>query len=202
MFLSFEWAKRWLPAVFLLLSLFLPWWAFVWERMSSTVYMSLPWSATVGVFRETEYIWGEFLIRYNHIPYMLFVSSSIVVAGLCGLTDKSRVRTIGGLLGIVGVISYFVLVFPKSIGAFDPPLWEGNPYFGIAHSWRPSRFAVAVRETRIWFLSAGFYLALAGSLMLLSPLIRTLIERLRKRLQSSRLQPNTLSEENSEIQPR
>ncbi len=185
MLLSVEWAKRWLSAALLLLSLFLPWWAFVWERMGSTVYMSLPWSATVSVFRETEYIWGEFLIRYNQIPYMLFVSSSIVVAGLCGLTDKSRVRTIGGLLGIVGVISFFVLVFPESIGAFDPPLWEGNPYFGIAHSWRPARFAGRVHETWIWFLSVGFYLALAGSIMLLLPTIRTLIERLRKRPQTS-----------------
>lgn len=182
MFLSVKWAKRWLPAVFLLLSLFLPWWTFVSGHMGIHGYMSFPWSATVSVFQETESIWGQFLIPYNRIPYMLFVSSSIVLAGLCGLADKSRVRTIGGLLGIVGVISYFILVFPKSIGVFYNLPWKGNPYFGISYGSYIFRTGKTFYYTDIWFLSAGFYLALAGSLMLLLPLIRTLVERLRKRL--------------------
>jgi hypothetical protein len=50
-----------------------------------------------------------------------------------------------------------------------------NPYFGIADSDRK-------HATYIWFLSTGFYLAVAGSIMLLLPTIRPLVERLRKRL--------------------
>ena len=184
MFLSVEWAKRWLPAVFLLLSLFLPWWTFVSGYMELHGYMSFPWSAKGAFFQGITSIRVDFVIPYNQIPYMFFVSSSIVLAGLCGLIDKSRVRTIGGLLGIVGVISYFVLVFPKSIGAFYRPRWKGNPYFGTFYDSYDIRTGQTFYYTDIWFLSAGFYLALAGSLMLLSPLIRTLIERIKKRLSS------------------
>jgi hypothetical protein len=190
MFLSVEWAKRWLPAVFLLLSLSFPWWTYVMggERRIAgiSLRLSFPWVAKGGVFQGPESIYGDFVVSYNQIPYIFFVSSSIIMAGLCGLTDKSRVRTIGGLLGIVGIVSYFVLVFPESIKG--RPWWMdamGNPYFGIAHgSYRLDflRREETVYYTDIWFLSAGFYLALAGSLMLLSPLFRTLIERLRKRL--------------------
>ncbi|NIR86593.1 hypothetical protein GWO13_03075 [Candidatus Bathyarchaeota archaeon] len=165
-----------------MLSLFLPWWTFVSGHMGIHGYASFPWSATVSVFQETESIWGQYVIPYNQIPYIFFVSSSIVLAGLCGLTDKSRTRTIGGLLGIVGVISYFVLVFPKSIGAFYRPPWKANPYFGIFYGSYILRTGETFYYTDIWFLSVGFYLALAGSLMLLFPLFRTLIERLGKRL--------------------
>jgi len=182
MFLSVEWARRWLPAVFLLLSLFLPWWTFVSGHMGIHGYMFFPWSASVSVFQETESIWGQYVIPYNQIPYILFVCSSIVMAGLCGLTDKSRVHTIGGLLGIVGVISYFVLVFPKSISAFYRPPWNANPYFGIFYGSYVFRTRETFYYTGIWFLSVGFYLALAGSLMLLLPVIKTGVERLRKRI--------------------
>jgi hypothetical protein len=42
MLLSFEWAKRWLPAVFLLLSLFLPWWIMVRKWIGFELYLSFP----------------------------------------------------------------------------------------------------------------------------------------------------------------
>jgi len=175
MFLSVEWAKRWLPAVFLLLSLFLPWWIMVRKWIELELYLSFPWGPNVIISNESGWI-----SSVNEIPYFSFVSALLVMGGLCGLSSKRRSRILGGLLGITGAVSYFIFVFNKNFLSLVSYL--RNPYFGIAHRWYMGRFVGRVDETRIWFLSFGFYLALAGSLMLLSPLIRTLIERLRKRL--------------------
>ena len=195
MFLNVEWAKRWLPAVFLLLSLLLPWWTMVsihetefaswyqpeylphyYRRYSFS--LSFPWEPNVDMHARWG-IWGSgYSASYDaisyEIPYFCFVSALVVMAGLCGLSSKSRTRSLAGLLGIIGVISYLILVFPKSSS-------HDFPYFGIV---RVTRNLVRWDEvvTSIWFLSIGFYLAIVGSLMLLSPLIRTLVERLRKRL--------------------
>ena len=81
-------------------------------------------------------------------------------------------------MSILGVISFFPLVFHASGMASHLE----NPYFGIAESYTAY---FKLDRTRIWFLSVGFYLALAGSIMLLLPTIRKLLERLRKRLQTS-----------------
>jgi len=70
-------------------------------------------------------------------------------------------------LAILGAVSFFILVFHK-IYSFS---FLENPYFGIAEPHRNSY--METDSTIIWFLSVGFYLALAGSLMLLLPLIRT-----------------------------
>ena len=187
MFLSVEWAKRWLPAVFLLLSLFLPWWTFYWSRDYSGIWSdSRPWwrmsvSFLWGDDVRIDYtigkkvLWVSYDVLLDRVPYLFFTSALIMVAGLCGLTDKSKTRTLGGLLGIAGVVSYFVFVFRKTPFYFDSHPVQLNPHFGIYQS----RYSAVVD---IWFLSVGFYLALAGSLMLLLPLIRTLVERLRKRL--------------------
>ena len=91
-----------------------------------------------------------------------------MIGGLCGLSSKIRTRTLGGLLGIVGIISYFKFVYYETAHSVWLPFFEMHNFPGSA--------------SEIYFLSAGFYLAIAGSLMLLLPLIRTLIERLRKRL--------------------
>ena len=111
-----------------------------------------------------------------------------MLGGLAGLSGKNRTRKIGGFFGILGIFSYFLFVFPYSgiyMEIFNYALdirnkpWHLNPYFGISYmSHEPYLKA-------LWFLSPGFFLALAGSLMLLSPLIRTLIETLKKRLKSS-----------------
>jgi len=180
MFLSVEWAKRWLPAVFLLLSLFLPWWMYIIqpvgpvERFSTALPtsfdMSFPWSNHVWAFSDYSHAQLGCSIEVSQIPSLFLGSALIVIAGISGLTDKSRTRTAGGLLGIVGVISFLLFVLHKST-RYWPKEW--NPYFGI-DTWG--------NNLHIWFLSFGFYLALAGSLMLLLPLIRALIERLRKRL--------------------
>ena len=192
MFLSVEWAKRWLPAVLLLLSLFLPWWTMIYVfeipsripdvRPASgySLGLSFPWEEMV-VFDYAEGVrYGgengelrvDYVVSFRDIPYFCFVSALILVGGLCGLSDKSKIRTLGGLLGIAGVVSYLIFVFPKSISpwiSWNTKEMRNFPYFGSA----PQLW---------WFISAGFYLALAGSLMLLFPLIRTLVERLRKRL--------------------
>jgi hypothetical protein len=68
-------------------------------------------------------------------------------------------------------------------------LVDRNPYFGIVQDWE--WWFIWVPKTHVWFLSFGFYFALAGSLMLLLPLIRTLIGRIKKRLSS----PEQTSEE-------
>jgi hypothetical protein len=200
MFLSVEWAKRWLPAIFLLTSLFLPWWivSTVHEPTSrgrlphdSPIYtfdLSFPWNE-----RADAYFYYSTLDRYmsasidfsasfHRVPILCFVAGLIFMSGLCGLSGRSKIRTLGGLLGIASIISYFVLVFQASvrwivfIGPYFSEQISNFPYFGSASG----------SETHsTWFLSAGFYVALAGSLMLLLPLIRTLVERLRKRLHSS-----------------
>ena len=183
MFLSVEWAKRWLPAAFLLLSLFLPWWTFIRIENSYVAWLDLsfPWGDRVSFFHYPgRFILGDYDVRVYQIPYVCFVSALILVAGLCGLTDKSRTRTLGGLLGIAGVVSYFILVFHKHPMSMTRQVM-GQPYFGIAHGFYWRSMGGKIITTHIWFLSIGFYLAIVGSLMLLLPLIRTFIERLRKR---------------------
>jgi len=189
MFLSAEWAKRWLPSVLLLLSLFFPWWTMIqtnlwyfpgdslpnyWRQF--TLYLSFPWEPNVEISTSIKGLAVGYVVEFYKIPYFCSVSALVVITGLCGFSSKSRTRSLGGLLGIIGVVSYFILVFPKSFRYLSfTRLSEvmRSPFFGTAHH----EF-----ETNIWFLSVGFYLALAGSLMLLLPLIRILMERLRKQL--------------------
>jgi len=190
MFLSVEWAKRWLPAVFLLLSLFLPWWTMIgttffglreWGNACMLI-LSFPWMSNI-VFLSTHasiQIDGYLKFCYNQIPSFLFVSILVVAAGLCGL-GKNRTRTLGGFLGIIGIVTYFLLIFPLTLEILEVSSFVSRemPYFGTTINEGRS-----VTITKVWFLSPGFFLALAGSLMLLSPLIRTLIGRIRKRLSS------------------
>jgi len=197
MFLSVEWAKRWLPAVFLLLSLILPWWMWSvghwWVREGfhlpySESSLSFPWDENVSfyiIYSPNDHMsfWVDFNVQFYRLPVSCFVSALIFVSGLFGLFVRNKIRTLGGLFGIAGVISYFALILPESInrvaftGRFFRRQLLNFPYFGFAIH-EPD-------ECATWFLSIGFYLALAGSLMLLLPLIRTLIERLKKRLKSS-----------------
>jgi len=196
MFLSVEWAKRWLPAVFLLLSLVLPWWMWNvghwWVREGfhlpySESSLSFPWDEDVSffiVYSPTDHMsfWVDFNVQSYRLPVSCFVSVLIFVSGLFGLFVRNKIRTLGGLLGIAGVISYFALVLPESL------LSMVHVYYPFSGQMRDfPYFGSGLTETRAltWFLSAGFYLALAGSLMLLSPTIRKLIERLRERLKSS-----------------
>jgi len=186
MFLSVEWAKRWLPAIFLLLSLFLPWWTMYSAHKMSLVsipeipppepvgweidlHLSFPWMDYFSIsvnFNDYDFVYiHASSVRFYEIPFLCFVFTLISLSGLCGLSSKRKIRILGGLLGIAGIASYFVFVFPKN---FFPSF----PYFGLGQ-----RRGVMY----LWFLSIGFYLALAGSVMLLLPLIRTLIERLKKR---------------------
>jgi hypothetical protein len=136
-------------------------------------HMSFPWGDEIAFIvysSGVHEVYGDYIARFSLIPYMCLVSALIMVGGLCGLSSRIRTRTLGGLLGTVGVASYFVFVFHKG-------LWNSEfPIFEIASS---------DRYGSISFLSVGFFLALAGSLMLLLPLIRTLVERLKKRLKSS-----------------
>jgi len=160
-FLSIAWIKRRLPAMFLLLSLLLPWWTMinVWDSGHSLyLHLSFPWNPDVRFIVNRFGLNGSLGAKFYDIPSFFFVSALISVGGLCGFSYKRKIRSLGGLLAVLGVVSFFVLVFHKNF-----------PYFGVD-------------RTIIWFLSFGFYLALAGSLMLLLPLIRALIERLRKRL--------------------
>jgi hypothetical protein len=190
MFLTVEWAKRWLPAIFLLLSLFLPWWTMYSADKISLIHipeipppepvgweidlrLSFPWmdyfqiKVTFGGYNFV-YIFAS-SVRFYEIPPFCFVFTLILLGGLCGLSSKTKTRILGGLLGIAGIASYFIFVFPKN---FFPSF----PYFGLGQ----------LRGVMyLWFLSVGFYLALVGSLMLLSPIIRTGIERIRKRQSSS-----------------
>jgi len=199
-----RWLRRRLPAVFLLLSLFLPWWTMIHilePGYSLYFYLSFPWNPDVTFSVNRFQLEGSLYASFYDIPSFCFVSALILAGGLCGFSNKKKTQSLGGLLAILGVFSYFTLLFHKN---YPLSLIEiENPYFGAklyGHSFGHPFFGV--NSIIIWFLSIGFYLALAGSLMLLSPLIRTLIERLRKRLQSSQLQPNILSEENSETQER
>ncbi len=192
MFLTVEWAKRWLPAIFLLLSIHLPW---------STVYYAEAVGRTSGWYvTRCSFLWSEcrlFFFPWGDLYFDLdatrawlpaiLVSSLIMLGGLAGLSGKNRTRKIGGFFGILGIFSYFLFVFPYSVvytiisNSLDNPNnpWYLNPYFGISRmSYTP--------YLKLWFLSPGFFLALAGSLMLLSPIIRTGIERIRKRSSSSK----------------
>lgn len=190
MFLSVEWAKRWLPAVFLLLSLLLPWSTYLEHRPVGwwTAYRSFLWAD--GIFPQITYeiVW-IYEVQFSQLPHSFFISVLILTAGLCGLSSKSETRRLGGLFGILGIVSYLIFIFPNREGYKEirfvlgtvNPKWHVNQFFGIAY-YRGGRLWA------IWFLSVGFFLALAGSLMLLLPLIRTVIEKLRKRLQSSKLQ--------------
>jgi len=188
-FSTIAWIKRRLPAVFLLLSLFLPWWAKIELARSAPFRLGnilftksyvtgrsdycFPWNAgrvsfTYRANREFEISLGA---RFSEIPSLFLVSALIFVGCLCGFSSRRKIRSVGGLLSLLGIISFFPLVFHASGMAS----YLENPYFGIADSDRK-------HATYIWFLSTGFYLAVAGSIMLLLPTIRPLVERLRKRL--------------------
>ena len=188
MFLSVEWAKRWLPAIFLLLSLFLPWWALIrsyeFYEYRLELYLSFPWEPNVEILNVNNELVVGYDVTTNEIPYLYFVSALIVLGGLCGLSSKRRTRSLGGLLGIAGLISYVILVFPKSssLGFIYPKF----PYLGMEYYESPpyKDLSPPYKDSRMWFLSVGFYLALIGSIMLLLPLIRTLTVRLRKQLRS------------------
>ena len=200
MFLSVEWAKRWLPSVFLLLSLFLPWWTMievseVWigQRLEiparHSFYLSFPWAETVSISIAYGELWVNSQIPIYNIPYLCLDCILILAGALCGLSGKSKIRTLGGLLGIAGLVSYFITALPKPTYQFPFEFRNSpySPYFGSAYHESAGKVLRAYPEVRlveshVWFLSVGFYLALAGSLMLLLPLIRTLVERLRKRL--------------------
>jgi len=188
-FLNVEWAKRWLPAIFLLLSIHLPW---------STIYSYQVFGSSVWYVTKCSFLWSDslFFLRYAQPRDLYFefqatrayihaflASSIVLLGGLSGLSGKNRTRRLGGFFGILGILIYFLFVFPHS-NVYDELKYglesTGNPYFGISYS------RVGSPQFRgVWFLSPGFFLALAGSLMLLSPLIRTLIETLKKRLKSS-----------------
>jgi hypothetical protein len=114
--------------------------------------------------------WSYKVLVYQ-IPYLCFISALIITAGLYGLIGNRRTRIRGGLLGIIGVLSYLIPIFNEFYGIYAVG-WI--PYFGTK------------QDTCVWFLSLGFYLALVGSLMLLSPIIRTGIVRIRKRPSSSK----------------
>jgi len=192
MFLSVEWAKRWLPAVFLWLSLFLPWWICGVCTPSCELTLSFPWGQKVQlytyIFDQNMSFFVLFDFPYHRLPVSCFVSALIFVSGLFGLSVRSKIRTLGGLLGGAGIISYSALVLPESMSlwVYADYTFSGQmrdfPYFGYGLT---GRYGLAGTRMLTWFLSAGFYLALAGSLMLLLPLIRTLVERLKKRLKSS-----------------
>ncbi len=193
MFLSVEWAKRWLPAIFLLLSLHLPW---------STIHTYLVFGSRVAYLTKCSFLWSDslFFLRYVQPRDLYFefqatrayihaflASSIVLLGGLSGLSGKNRTRRLGGFFGILGILIYFLFVFPHSnvYDVLNGLEITGNPYFGISYtSYQPYLNAHA-RLKALWFLSPGFFLALAGSLMLLSPLIRTLIERLKKQLKTS-----------------
>jgi len=204
MFPSVEWAKRWLPTVFLLLSLVLPWVVFIKQDMIHPQSIHLPpWIEYTPYLYDSyhlSFLWNP-LIEYDAVIYddmvrgtlrylpfheniLNIVSALIITAGLCGFSRKKTIRNLGGVLGITGLISYFILS-RFSISYFAKGyrlLVDSNPYFGLVQDWE--WWIIWVPKTHIWFLSFGFYFALAGSLMLLSPLIRTLIGRIKKRLSS------------------
>lgn len=190
-FLGIAWIKRRLPAVFLLLSLLLPWWTMIEPRWgnpfrlgnilfisvrSYTFYLSFPWNPNVQLNTWSLGLDGYLRANFYDIPMFCLVSSLIFVGGLCGFSYKKKIRSLGGLLSILGAVSFFILVFHKIYSFY----FLENPYFGIAEPHRNSY--METDSTIIWFLSIGFYIALAGSLMLLLPLIRTLVKRFRKRL--------------------
>ena len=177
MFLSVERTKRWLPAIFLLLSLFLPWWMWVYRGVVPYFILSFPWNEKVRLSIYDVLIFPNvafqvsFTFQFHRLPVYRFVSGLVLMSGLYGLSVRSKIRTLAGLLGIAGIISYFALVLPES--RFFRQV-SNFPYFGFV--------ILESDEIFIWFLSVGFYLALAGSLMLLSPTVRTSIGRIKKRV--------------------
>jgi hypothetical protein len=184
-FLSIGWIKRRLPTIFLLMSLFIPWWVLVYvppgQGWSLSIgrhlfhgIWSFPWEEVMEFEFGSVGLVMYYGVQFYFIPYVIFVCASILVAGLCGLSSKDRTRTLGGLLGMVGIVSYSIIILPESVLFYSARVM-GNPFFGI---YPP----VQADYYYIWFLSFGLYLALAGSIMLLLPTTRTLIERLRKRL--------------------
>ena len=119
MFLSVEWAKRWLPAVFLLLSLFLPWWTMYSTRkmrlgsvpeitppepvgFEFVLYLSFPWMDHIPIyvnFNEYDFVSiGMSSVKFSEIPSLCFVSTLILLGGLCGLSSKRKTRILGGVL--------------------------------------------------------------------------------------------------------
>jgi len=120
MVLSVKWAKRWLPAIFLLLSIHLPW---------STIYSYQVFGNDVSYVTKCSFLWSDsrLYLRYFHIRGLYFefhttrawlpailVSSLILLAGLIGLSGRSRTRRLGGFFGILGILTYFLFVFPHS----------------------------------------------------------------------------------------
>lgn len=206
MFLSVGWAKRWLPSILLLLSLFLPWWTMlnisstvIFARTERTQYfkpfesfvLSFPWR-DAAVFEPylfsfdpdplniKEPYFTDFHLEFSRILNLFYVNILIIVGGLIGLSRDKRARTMGGILGILGVVSYVINVLHNSpLGNEFLRELQGNSYFGngvfryFVEADDPyGGFLLKYRAT--WFLSIGLYVAVAGSLMLLSPYTKRL----------------------------
>jgi hypothetical protein len=157
----------------------------LWEReVSSSFSLSFPWNEDVYLYtyigRHYVYSIG-FSVSFFHLPVFCFVSALIFVSGLFGLSVRSKIRTLGGFLGIAGIISYFALILPESLPWQE---YVDNPLAGQVRDFPCFGSALTELVVFTWLLSFGFYFALAGSLMLLSPLIRTSIGRIKKRLSS------------------
>jgi hypothetical protein len=103
---------------------------------------------------------------------LLFVSALVLLGGLCGLSNEKRTRTLGGLLGVGGVIFYLVLrlVFPPWRG------WSRRDFYFGSGEYVGGMISNPLYIRAVWFLSVGFYLAVIGSLLLLVLSIRPLAE--------------------------
>lgn len=197
MFLSITWAKRWLPAILILLSLILPWWMSFSSLYSYDDFvhhgilnlrLSFPWGGMVELligFPMHEYVDGYvqgyyWVYELDRIPLLLLVSFSTMLGGLHALSNQERTRTKGGLFGVLGIITYFLFVFHRHPGSFFFSVFGWSKILDVSYT---------------SFISIGFFLALAGSLMLLSPLIKTSIGKIRKRLRIN----HSLSKSNDNV---
>lgn len=158
--LSVELARRWLPATFLLLSLLLPVWTWIDISLLGTYYyLSFPWSYNAAIFtgaRVSSPPFGISISVFLRLPEIL-VPTLILMSGLCGFSHNNRIRSLGGLIGIAGIISYHAFIFPSYM-----LIWRSAYSDSVFHA----------------FLPVGLLTASAGSLILLLPLATTIIRRL------------------------
>jgi len=133
--------------IMIIVSLFLPWWTFF--------LISGAGSAFAGVWLFGGWIYGGGLSIGGFTSELAVAAALVIVSGALGIisTRDRKFSLVGGALGLLGA-----LVFLLKLSDVSGGLAIGSVFFGAQS---------AAGDSAFWFLSFGFWLAIASSIIML-----------------------------------
>jgi predicted nucleic acid-binding Zn ribbon protein len=135
----------------IIVSLFLPWWTFIFISTVGSAFASL-W--LFGGFSVGS-IAGYGVTFAGLTSEFLVAAVPVILGGALGIvsTRDRRFSLAGGALGLIGALIFLVRLDSILGGAYP-----GNIFFGVQSAAGASLF---------WFLSFGFWMAIASSIIML-----------------------------------